>query len=59
MDKCLLLVSDIDKSSIERRKNLLDFSEINISYRKAVPFAGLFVQLDEPVVFHQRYRDFR
>ena len=59
MDKCLLLVSDVDKSSVQGRKNLLDFSEMYISYRKAVTLAGLFVQLDEPVVLHQCYRDFR
>ena len=59
VDKCFLLVSDINKSSIQGRKNLLHLSEIYITYRKAVTLAGLLVELDQPVVFHQCYRDFR
>ena len=54
MDECFLLVSDVDKGSIERRKNLLHFPEIDISDGKAVPLAGLLVQFNQPVVFHQR-----
>ena len=59
VDKCLLLVSDVDKSSVQGRKNLLDFSEEYVSYGEVVTLAGLLVQLDQPVVLHQRYRDFR
>ena len=44
--------------SVKGWKNLLYLSEIYISYRKAVPLAGLLVKLDESVVLHQRYRDF-
>ena len=59
VDKCLFLVSDVDNGSIQGRKNLLHFSEIYISYGKAVTLAGLLVQLDQLVVLHQGYRDFR
>ena len=32
MDKCLFLVSDVDKGSVKGRKNFLYFSEIDISH---------------------------
>ena len=54
MNECFLLVSDVHKGGIERRKNLLHFSQVNIPDGKTVPFAGLFVELNQPMVFHQR-----
>ena len=53
MYESLFLVPDIDKGSIERGKDLLDLSQIDIAYRKTVPFAGLLVQFDQPVILHQ------
>ena len=58
MYECLLFVSDVNEGSIQGRENLLDFSKIDISYRITVPLAGLFVEFDEPMVFHQCYRNF-
>ena len=58
VDKCLLLVSDVDEGSVQGRKQLLYLSEIYISYREAVTLAGLLVQLDKLVVLHQSDRDF-
>jgi len=36
VDKCLLLVSDVDEGSVQGRKNLLYLSEIYISYGKVM-----------------------
>ena len=32
MYECFLFVTDINESSVERRKNLLHFSQIDIAY---------------------------
>ena len=54
MNESFLLVTDIHEGSIERWKKFLHLSEIYISYGKTVPLAGLLVQFDQPMVFHQR-----
>ena len=54
MDECFLLVSDVYKGGIERGENLLDFPEIHVSDGKPVPFAGLLVEFNQPMIFHQR-----
>ena len=53
MDESVLLVSNVDKSGIERGKDLFDFSKIDISHTVAPPFRLLLVQLDEPLVLQQ------
>ena len=54
MNESFLLVTDIHEGSTERWKKFLHLSEIYISYGKTVPLAGLLVQFDQPMVFHQR-----
>ena len=54
MYKSLFLVPDVHKGGVERRKKFLHFPEEYIPYGKTVPLAGLLVQFNQPVVFHQR-----
>ena len=58
MYKCFLFIADVNKSSVQGRKDLLHLAEVDIPHREGVPVAGLFVKFDEPTVFHQCYRNF-
>ena len=53
VDERFLGVSDVDKCGVQRRHDLLDPSEEDISDRISVTLTGFLVELDQPVVFHQ------
>ena len=53
MDKRILFVSDIDKRSIQSGHDLLDLTQIDISYGKS-RFALLLVEFDQLLVLEQR-----
>ncbi len=59
MDEGFLAVADVDERCVKRRKQLLYSSQIDITYRITVTFAGLLVKFYQPVVFHQGDVNFR
>ena len=53
VDERFLGVSDVYERGVQRRHDLLDPSEEDISDRISVTLTGFLVELDQPVVFHQ------
>ena len=54
VDERLLIVADIDESSIQGGKEFLHSSEENIPHREIVTLTGLSVVLDKLMVLHKR-----
>ena len=53
MKKCVFVVTYVDKSSVQSRHQFLDFTQVDIAQCER-NVAGLFLQLDQPLVVEQR-----
>ena len=58
VDKCVLLVSDVHESGIERGKYFLDFSKIDISHTVATALRFLPIEFNQTLVLQECNRDF-
>ena len=50
-------IADVNKSSVQGRKDFPDFPEVDVSYGIVVSLTRLLVQFDKPVVFREGYRN--
>ena len=53
VDKCVFLVSDIDKGGVQGGQEFLDSTEVDVTHREIVSLARLLVEFNQPAVFHQ------